>query len=95
MRCYDVSMRTTVRVDDGLLEELKERARRDKVSLTRLLNRTIKAGLRAATAPGTAQDTYREDTHHMGPPKIALDKALALAAAIEDEDIVRELAVGR
>ncbi len=29
----------------------------------------------------------------MGVPRVALDKALALAAALEDEEIVRELTV--
>ena len=36
-------MRTTVRVDDETLERLKAQARKEKVSLTRLLNRALKA----------------------------------------------------
>lgn len=88
-------MRTTVRVDDELLEELKEQARRENVSVTRLLNRTIRAGLRVALLPAPARSPYREDTQRMGPPRVVVDKALALAAAIEDEDIVRELTVGK
>ena len=84
-------MRTTVRVDDELLEQLKAQARKEGVSLTRLLNRALKAGLRAGGARRRAQPAYRERVHAMGVPRIALDKALALAAALEDEEIVREL----
>jgi hypothetical protein len=84
-------MRTTVRVDDELLEQLKAQARKEGVSLTRLLNRALKAGLQAGRARRRAQPAYRERVHAMGAPRIALDKGLALAATLEDEEIVREL----
>jgi len=91
IRCYDAIMRTTVRLDDELLERLKAQARKEKVSLTRLLNRALKAGLAAGGARRRAQPVYREDVHAMGVPRLALDKAFALAATLEDEEIVREL----
>jgi predicted DNA-binding ribbon-helix-helix protein len=69
-------MRVTIRLDDELLERLKAQARRENVSLTRLLN-----------------CTYREQPHATGAPRVALDKSLALAAAVEDSEIVRELAL--
>lgn len=86
-------MRTTVRVDDELLEQLKARARAEKTSLTRLLNRTLSAGLKSGGARRPAQRVYREQAHDLGAPRIALDKAVALAAALEDEEIVRELSL--
>lgn len=86
-------MRTTVRVDDELLEQLKARARTEKTSLTRLLNRTLRAGLKSGGKRRIAQRVYREQTHKLGVPRVALDKAVALAAALEDEEIVRELAL--
>lgn len=86
-------MRTTVRVDDEVLERLTAQARKEKVSLTQLFNRTLRAGLRAGGARRRAQPAYRERVHAMGVPRLALDKALALAAALEDEEIVRELTV--
>jgi len=86
-------MRTTVRVDDDLLERLKAQARKENVSLTRLLNRTLKAGLQAGSARPRKQPIYGERTYSMGAPRVALDKALALAATLEDEEIVRELAL--
>jgi uncharacterized Ntn-hydrolase superfamily protein len=84
-------VRTTVRVDDELLERLKAQARKENVSLTRLLNRALKAGLQAGGGRRRAQPAYRERVHALGVPRLALDKALALAATLEDEESVREL----
>lgn len=86
-------MRTTVRVDDELLERLKAQAQEEKVSLTRLINRTLKVGLEAGGRRPAKREIYREQTHALGAPRIALDKALALAATLEDEEIARELAL--
>jgi len=86
-------MRTTVRLDDELLEQLKAQARRENVSLTRLLNRTLRAGMRAGQARPVKRPRYRERPVSMGAPRISLDKALAAAAALEDAEIVRELAL--
>jgi hypothetical protein len=86
-------MRTTVRVDDDILERLKAQARKENVSLTRLLNRTLKAGLQAGGARRRTQPVYREQAYSMGNPRLVLDKALALSAMLEDEEVVRELAL--
>jgi len=88
-------MRTTIRVDDAILERLKAQARREKVSLTRLLNRTLRAGLQSGGARARKRPAYREQVHSLGTPNVGLDKALALAASMEDEEIVRELALRR
>jgi hypothetical protein len=84
-------MRTTVRVDDDLLERLKAQARKEKVGLPRLLNRVLKAGLQARGAQRRAKPAYRERVHAMGSPRVAPDDALALVAALEDEEVVRKL----
>ena len=83
-------MRTTIRIDDDLLERLKLEARKENISLTRLVNRAIKAGL---TAGGNRKrrHVYKERTYDMGAPSVSLDKALALAATLDDEEIVRKL----
>jgi len=87
-------MRTTVRIDDEILERLQDRARKEKISLTRLLNRTLRAGMRVTTTRA-ARTTYREEPFVMGVPSLPLDKAMALATVLEDEETVRELTVGR
>ena len=70
-------MRTTVRIDDELLERLKEQARKENTSLTRLLDRTLRAGMQASRKPGRPRRRYREQSHAMGAPRIKLNKALA------------------
>jgi hypothetical protein len=87
------SMRTTVRVDDDILERLKAEARKENVSLTRVLNRTLKAGLAAGRARRTPQVTYSEHPVALGEPRLPLDKALTVAAALEDEEFARKLAL--
>jgi len=86
-------MRTTVRIEADLLRELREQARKQNMPLTRLLNRVLRAGLRAAKPRGARRPLYREKTYAMGTPTFDLDKALGLAAALEDEEIIRKLAL--
>jgi hypothetical protein len=85
------TMRTTIQIDDDLLTALKEQAHRQNSSLTGVVNRTLRAGLQAAKAPVSNKPPFREQPHSMGAPKLCMDKALALAAAIEDEEISQKL----
>jgi hypothetical protein len=78
-------MRSTFRIDDDLLKELREQARRENVPLTRLLNRVLRSGMEAERDRGRRLSRYREQTYAMGEPRTDLRKALALAAALEDE----------
>ena len=84
-------MRTTVRIDDELLQRLREQARQENISLTRLLDRALRAGMQASGKPGRPRRRHREQTHAMGAPRMKLDKALALAAALEDEETARKM----
>jgi len=86
-------MRTTVRVDDEILERLKAQARREKTSLTRVLNRTLRAGLQASRTRPRKPTPYREQVQAMGRPAIDLDRALRVAAALEDEETLREISL--
>lgn len=85
-------MRTTVRLDDELLDRLKAQARAENVSLTRLINRALEAGLAAGATRIPKRTRYREHAHALGAARVPLDKALALAAVLEDEEIARKLA---
>ena len=84
--------RATVRLDDDILRELKRRASADHVSLTDAVNTFLRRGL---AAPIVKRKPFRQRTYDMGVPQVNLDKALGLAAALEDEEIIRELAEGR
>ncbi len=85
-------MRTTLRVDDELMRQLKSLARRENVSLSQLVNRVLRSGLQMGGARPRKRTRYRERVHSLGTPRVGLDKALAIAAAMEDEEIARELA---
>jgi hypothetical protein len=85
-------MKITVRIDDDLLRDLKEQAHREGTSLGRLVNRLLRLGMAASSKADKAARPYREKTHAMGEPKVNLDKALALAAALEDDEVIQKLA---
>ena len=84
-------MRTTIRIEDDLLAELREEARGEGTSLTRFVNRVLRAGIRAVRQGGRRRRRHREKTHSMGEPRVNLDKALALAALLEDEETLRKM----
>lgn len=100
-RCLDISicdamvsfMRSTVRIDDDLMMELKERARRENVSQTRMLNRLLREGIKALRRRHPKQAQFQEKTIAMGVPRIDLDKALALAADFDDEETLRKISL--
>jgi len=84
-------MRTTVRIEDSLLADLKQQARDEQCSLTTLINRVLRRGMRAGREDSRPSEPYRETTYRMGPPKVDPRKALALAAALEDEETTGKL----
>ncbi len=84
-------MRTTTRIDDDVLEELKSLAQEKEEPLTRVLNRTLRAGLKASRTPGRRRRPHVEKTYAMGRPRTDLRRALAKAIELEDEEILRKL----
>ena len=84
-------MNSKVRVDDDLMAELKSRARIEQMSVTRTLNHLIRAGLAASTRPCEERERYEEATMQTGRPRVETDRALALATALEDEEIIRKV----
>ena len=85
-------MRSTVRIDDDLMDELKQRAGQENLSLSRMLNRTLRAGLRSGKSARGGHRPYREQVFAMGEPEFNLDQALAAAAQLEDVEILRKFA---
>lgn len=80
-----------MRIDDALLRELKELAQREGLSLTKLLNRVLRHGMSGLKDEGKASRPYREKTFSIGPPSVNLDKALMLAASLEDDEVREKL----
>lgn len=82
-------MRTTVTLDPDVAAKLKTVARERGISFKQALNHAVRAGLGAARR---SSRSFQQYTQPMGlRPGLSLDKALQLAAALEDEEIVRKL----
>lgn len=82
-------MRTTVTLDPDVAASVKALARERGISFKQALNGAVRAGLgRQRKAAGA----FRQYAQPMGlRPGFTLDKALALAGALEDEELVRRL----
>ena len=64
----------------------RHRAHAESVSPTRVINRTLRAGLERPRPDGSRTRPFVQKTIAMGRPKVDLDKASALAARLEDEE---------
>ncbi len=84
-------MRTTVTLDADVEALLRKAMRERGLSFKAALNEAVRAGL----ASGRARNRYRLRPQHLGEAAVPLTKALQLASELEDEEIVRELAVGK
>ena len=88
-------MRTTLTVDDELLDRLRREARRARVPFRSALERALRLGLERMR-PQARRRAFKQRVFRLGhPPASPLDKALQLASRLEDEEIVRKLALRR
>ena len=82
-------MRTTVTLDADVAAKLRAVARQQGVSFKQALNQALRVGL------GPARRSARRFIQLTQPmslrPGVNLDKALLLATALEDEELVRKL----
>lgn len=84
-------MRTTLTIADDILREMKVRAPETGVSLTRVANDVLRAGLDRRASTSRPHRRYREEVADLGEPRVNLDRALALAAQLEDEETLRKI----
>ena len=85
-------MRTTVDIEKDLLALLRDEAHRRGVPFKELLNLLLRRGLET---PAPDLPRYRCPGFAMGAPLRPLDKALALADSLEEEERSRKLALRR
>jgi hypothetical protein len=84
-------MRTTVTLEPDV-EAMVHTAMREKgLTFKQAVNEAIRTGLAASRAPRFQQRTYAMGFR----PDISYEKALQVAARLETEEILRELATGR
>ncbi len=86
-------MRTTTRIDDDILDDLKALARKEKAPVAKVVNRVLRAGLSASRSPARRRRPHVEKSFAMGRPALDLRKALAAAARLEEEEVLRKLAL--
>lgn len=85
-------MRTTVTLDPDVEALLRNVMRERGLTFKEALNGAVRAGL--AAGAGAAPARFEQKTFAMGfRPELGLDKALALAAGLEDEEIARKLSL--
>lgn len=83
-------MRTTLTIEERIARDLKEIAHRSGKPFKAVVNETLAAGLAAARERKSRR--YRLRAVSMGSvrPGVDLDKALAIADALEDEELLRK-----
>ena len=82
-------MRTTVTLDQDVAAKLRQVARERGMSFKAALNGAVRAGLGADAPPSRSFSVLAQPLGIR--PGIDVDKALSLAAEIEDAEILRKL----
>lgn len=85
-------MRTTLTIDDSTARKLKQIAHETGTSYKQVVNETLRRGLAAAKVREPV-GPYKLKTSSLGEPAADynLDKALALADYLEDEEIAEKM----
>ena len=83
-------MRTTVTLEPEVEALIRRRMQERGVSFKRALN----DALRESLAPSTGRP-FATEPADLGTPVVSLDRALQVAAELEDEDLTRKLRAGK
>jgi aspartyl aminopeptidase len=86
-------VRTTVTLDPDVAALLKRTMAERGVSFKQALNDAVRSGI-AGSRP-KRRTRFRTATADMGVPLVNLDRALQVAADLEDEEMVRKLRLGK
>jgi hypothetical protein len=84
-------MRTTITLDPDVEELVRREMHERRVSFKQAVNDGLRAGLRDARPT----EDFETPTFDLGTPRANLDRALALAGALEDEERLQRLTAGR
>lgn len=80
-------MRTTITLDADVADRLHALARERRISFKQAVNTILRRGLHEGPA-----ESFHVEARPLGlRPGVDLDKALALAARLEDEETIRKL----
>ena len=84
------SMRTTVTLDADAEHLVRRRMRERNQTFKQALNDLIRSG--AGSAP---LEPFRTETASMGVSDVNLDRALQVAAELDDDELVRKMRAGK
>jgi hypothetical protein len=82
-------MRTTVTLDPDTEQLIRRRMRERNLSFKEALNEAIRSG--SADVPPAP---FRTETASMGQSRVNLDRALQVAADLEDDELIRRMRAG-
>jgi hypothetical protein len=85
-------MRTTVTLDPDVESMLRKEMRRSGEPFKQVLNDAVRAGLRSTKR---RDEAFNPLTFDMGKPRVDLTKAGALAAELEDDELISRFRRGR
>ncbi|NBC30745.1 MAG: hypothetical protein GVY29_12235 [Spirochaetes bacterium] len=86
-------MRTTINLDDALMQKLKRRADETNKSISGVVNDILKTHL---TGHSQERPLFRQQTHALGErPGINFHKSLDLAAELESDYTIDKLELGK
>lgn len=83
-------MRTTVTLDPDTEQIVRRRMRERNMSFKEALNDLIRSGVLGETR----REPFRTETASMGESQVNLDRALQVAADLEDDELVRRMRSG-
>lgn len=83
-------MRTTVTLDPDTEQILRRRMRERNVSFKEALNDAIRAGI----VEQESRQAFTTETASMGESRVNLDRALQVAADLEDDELLRRMRSG-
>ncbi len=90
-RHHDVSMRTTLTLDDDLARRLKEQAHRRRKSFKQVVNEALRAGLEGSPEPVGKRKVFKVKPSHCGfRAGIDIGKLNQLSDELEAEDFVAD-----
>jgi hypothetical protein len=82
-------VRTTVTLDADTEQLIRRRMREQKVSFKQALNDAIRDG-----CAGRPPDRFETPSRSLGAPTVNLDRALQIAAELEDDALVARMRAG-
>jgi hypothetical protein len=85
----DAAVRTTLTIDEDVRLLLERRMRERGVNFKEAVNGALRDGLVESGKPMV----FRTPTFDLGEPLVPLEKALRLAGELEDEELLRRMAV--